>query len=590
MLDLRLYRAAFVPVLLVLLVVAFSLTTRPRPIGTTLATDTFSGAQALSTLDRLTAQFPDRRPGSRADRAMAAAIAAELRRTVPGSVTTSTAGGRTIDGVRDLTTVTATRPGAPGPEIVVVAHRDSAGSPARAELSGTAALLELARVAGAGRLQRTITFLSTSGGSGGFAGAVEAASRLGRPVDAVIVLGAVGAAGSYQPIVSGVSNGPGQAPLQLTRTVREAVAAESGLRSGAPGAFIQGLRMAAPMTTGEQGPFLRAGLPAVLVSATGERVPSPGAAISPRRLEGVGRGVLRALYALDNGPDISGDGPTQALVMRGKVLPAWAVRLLVLALLLPALLVAVDGLARLRRRRERLLPWVAWGLAPALALAVTAVVAVALAKVRLLAAAPPAPVPPGALQASAGAVVAGLVLLATAGLGWAALRPLVLRAAGMTTGTRPDPPAAGVVAGAAVPFAAFALWFLNPYAAGAMVPAAHLWLWATAPDIRAARRVRAGLILAGCAVPLMVVAVLAQILGLGVQQVPWFWTLLIAGGHVPWWSWLAWSVFWGGAVTSLLVVFRRTRVPDTPEQITIRGPRSYAGPGSIGGTTSALRR
>lgn len=589
MLDPRLYRAAFLPAVLVLLVVAFSLGTRPRPIGTTLAADTFSGTQALAQLDRLAAQYPDRRPGSAGDRELAAAITRELRRVVPGTVEEDVFEAGTIDGERELVNVVASRPGAPGPSIVVVAHRDAAGTGARAELSGTAALLELARIAGAGRLQRTITFISTSGGSGGFAGAVRAAEQLERPVDAVIVLGAVGATASYRPIVNGVSNGPSQAPLQLARTVRQAVAAETGLALGTPRAFIQGLRMAAPATSGEQGPFLRAGLPAVLVSSSGERAPDAQAAVSAERLDGIGRGVLRALYALDNGPDISGDGPTQALVIRGKVLPGWAVRLLVLALLLPALVAAIDAIARLRRRREPVGRWAVWALSGALPAVAACVVAVVLAKTGLVTGVP-APIPAGALSSSAGAVAAAVALLVVAALAWIVLRPVLLGAAGLTRADRPDPPGAGVAVGAIVPFAALVLWFANPFAAGAMVPAAHLWLWATAPETRVRRAPAAALLAAGTLLPLLVAVVLSRILGLSPAEAPWFAVLLVAGGHAPWWSWLIWSAFAGAAISAALLLARRSPVPGAPEDITVRGPETYAGPGSLGGTPSALRR
>ena len=59
--------------------------------------------------------------------------------------------GETIDGERALRTVIAERPGTVDERIVVVAHRDAAGPRAEAELSATAALLELARVFGAPR-------------------------------------------------------------------------------------------------------------------------------------------------------------------------------------------------------------------------------------------------------------------------------------------------------------------------------------------------------------------------------------------------------------------------------------------------------
>jgi hypothetical protein len=278
MLDPRLYRVAFVPVLLALLVAAFSLQDRPRPIGTTLTPEAFDGIRAEQMLDDLAKRFPERRPGSAGDEALAGYVAAQLRATVPGTVAENPFEGKTVDGKRDLVDVVATRPGIPGPGIVVVAHRDAAGGtrahPARSELSATAALLELARVAADGRLRRTITFISTSGGSGGFAGATEEARRLTERADAVLVLGAVDAATPRRPFVVALSNGRGQAPVQLQRTVQRAVRAEVGTEAGAPRALTQWLRLAVPATIGEQGPFLRAGQPAVLLSSTGERPPA----------------------------------------------------------------------------------------------------------------------------------------------------------------------------------------------------------------------------------------------------------------------------------------------------------------------------
>lgn len=589
MLDARLYRAAFLPLLFVLLVVAFSLGERPRPIGTTFSPDTFLGDRALATLDQLAKQFPERRPGSAADRQMADVIAAELRRSVPGTVELDNFQARTVDGKRELTNVVATRLGQPGPGIVVVAHRDAIGRGARAELTGTAALLELARVAGSGRLQRTITFISTSGGSGGFEGATRAVKELDGNVDAVIVLGAIGAQATYRPMVVGTSNGLGQAPLQLQRTVQQAIERQSGVSPGAPRAFIQGLRMAAPMTTGEQGPFLRAGLPAVLVSATGERAAPVDGQVSLRRLERFGRAVLGALYALDNGPDISGQGPTDELVLRGKVVPSWAMRLLVLALLLPPLVTSIDAMARLRRRREPVAPWLAWALSPALPLIACCITAILLSVTGLVSASPGAPMPPGAIDFSGALVAAVLVLVIVAVLAWLGLRPPLLRAVGLSPEIRPDRLGAGVAAGMLVPIFAVILWVPNPYAAGAMVPAAHLWLWATAPETGLRRLPSAALALGGLVLPVVVIAVLSQIFGLSVIQTPWFWILLVAGGHMPWWAWMLWSGFIAAAVTTAIVISRRSEHVDA-NPITVRGPHTYAGPGSLGGTGSAIRR
>ena len=91
------------------------------------------------------------------------------------SVHTYTITGQTIAGERALRTVVAQRPGSTSATpIMILAHRDAAGvggSSSEAELSGTAALLELARVFATRATKRTIVLVSTSGGSGGDAAA-----------------------------------------------------------------------------------------------------------------------------------------------------------------------------------------------------------------------------------------------------------------------------------------------------------------------------------------------------------------------------------------------------------------------------------
>jgi hypothetical protein len=122
-----------------------------------------------------------------------------------------------------------------------------------------------------------------------------------------------------------------------------------------------------------------------------------------------------------------------------------------------------------------------------------------------------------------------------------------------------------------------------------MVPAAHLWLWATAPETGLRRLPSAALALGGLVLPVVVIAVLSQIFGLSVIQTPWFWVLLVAGGHMPWWTWMLWSGFIAAAVTTAIVISRRSEHVDA-NPITVRGPHTYAGPGSLGGTGSAIRR
>jgi hypothetical protein len=71
--------------------------------------------------------------------------------------------------------------------------------------------------------------------------------------------------------------------------------------------------------------------------------------------------------------------------------------------------------------------------------------------------------------------------------------------------------------------------------------------------------------------------------------------VLLAGGHVGLGGALVWSVAFGCVAATALVAARPTRPPaevqlDEGIEVTIRGPLSYAGPGSLGGTESALRR
>jgi hypothetical protein len=137
---------------------------------------------------------------------------------------------------------------------------------------------------------------------------------------------------------------------------------------------------------------------------------------------------------------------------------------------------------------------------------------------------------------------------------------------------------------------AYGIWIGNPYAAGLIVPAVHLWLWATIPDLRVPRAAAFVVVLAGVLPVALVALIDLRAFGMGLGQFGWFWTLLVAGSHIPSGSWVLWSLLWGCGVAAALVVLRRPPREDAPEDVTVRGPVSYAGPGSLGGTESALRR
>jgi Peptidase family M28 len=591
MLDARIYRAALVPVLLAAIVCAFSLGDQPPAIGTTLAPDAFSGARAMRELQALSSAYPDRRPGGPGDAGLARRVAGELRGMAPAyEVATHRFAGRTIDGRRTLETIMARQVGEPGPELVVVSHRDAAGRGAAAELSATAAMLEVARVVAGGRLRRTVTFVSTSGGSGGAAGARDLVDRLsGNPIDAVLVLGDVASPRPRRPVTVGWSDGSELGPLRLERTLDEAVRDEVSASPGGPSLATQWTRLAFPGTLGEQGPLVAAGLPAVLLSASGERPPGAGTPVDENRLQAYGRAALRSLVALDGGPALA-DGPARDIVTLRKVLPAWTVRLLIGVLLLAPLLVTVDGFARARRRHHPIAPWLGWIGAAAAPFVLAAAVATVLGLTGVPAAAPPSPVPAGAVAVDGGGrvalIVVGVVLLLAV-----AARPLLLRAMGGRK--RLEGPGAGAALLVAWCALALLLWIVNPFAAGFMVPAAHLWLLVAAPGVRLRRPVALALV-ALSLVPFGIAAlILAGQYGYGPLDFGWALLLAVAGAHIGPISWLFWSLAAGCAIAAVVLAWRTPRPPPherVEPQITVRGPVGYAGPGSLGGTESALRR
>jgi hypothetical protein len=68
----RVYRAAFIPALLALVLTMFSLQSRPAPLPQGLAADVlFDGRVAAAETARIVAAAPDRRPGTPGDRAIA---------------------------------------------------------------------------------------------------------------------------------------------------------------------------------------------------------------------------------------------------------------------------------------------------------------------------------------------------------------------------------------------------------------------------------------------------------------------------------------------------------------------------------------
>ncbi|HEY8304042.1 MAG TPA: M28 family peptidase [Solirubrobacteraceae bacterium] len=597
MFDGRIYRVAFVPLLFVLVVVGFSLAGRPPALHSTLAPDAFDGPRAFAELQALVKRFPVRRPGGAGDEELAAYVAQALRGAGSGGgpegafqVSAHRFRAQTVDGARTLTTVIAKRPGSTGlAPIALVAHRDAVGRGAAAELSGTAALLELARVFSQSETRRTIVIVSTSGGSGGDAGAADFAGGAGHALDAAIVLGDLAGAGAHMPFVLPFSDTQISAPESLRSTLEGAIGQEVGVAAGTPSVATQLAHLAFPSATGEEAPLDDAGTPAVLLQVGGERGPSSGERVSESRLSNFGRAALSATYALDEGPDLTGPSAARLLLGR-KTLPAWAIRLLALALLLPPLIVCVDALARLRRRKEPLGRWVAWTLTGSLPFLVAGLFAILLGGLGIVAA-PLAQLPAASLAAdgsAAGALASTLLVLALGLLAWPGLmRRLALP-------PRPCADGAGLVALLVALMVALVAWIFDPFACLLLIPALHLWLLAADPRPRG-RPLALAAIAASVVPVVLLLLVYARELGLGPVGLAESAVLALAGGQVG----LLTALLWSLALGCLLAMLARALAPDPVdlaggrdlvENISTRGPLSYAGPGSLGGTESALRR
>ena len=529
MIEPRIYRAAFVPALLAVVLTMFSFQSRPGPLEQGLPADVlFDGNQAAELAARIAAQEPDRRAGSAGDRATAQLVADTF-------ATRGFAGGRgsrpvvqrfTSDGER-LVNVVGRRAGSSRRQIVIVAARDAASVPdAPGSASDTAALMQVARVYQGRPSKKTLVLASVDGAHLGQAGARRLIEVLPAPdlVDAVVVVSDLGSKDGGPP-VQAWSNDSTRAGIALQRTVAESIRLELGGGGGGSGTFGQLARLSFPIGIGAQGVLLESGYDAVRISGSGELPPGgsgPPEAIDPDRLGGLGRATLRTLTALDEGPRPE-HGPKSYLQAVSQVLPGWVLSLLAGSLLLPVLVASVDAFARARRRHIDVLRWLRWlgaWVAPFLA-------ALALAQFLALVGATPsppaAPVPPHDLPLD------GPALAVLAGIAVAMVLALLLA---RWLAARPDPElaqtpdlGAGVALGLMIAAGSILLWLVNPYAGLLAVPAAHLWMLLALTRPLPDRRVRAALIAVGL-LPGLVVAIY-YMFALSVDPLSGLWYLLM---------------------------------------------------------------
>jgi hypothetical protein len=598
MVDPRIYRALMVVVAFAVIVFGFSLQRRPAPLSARLAPGQFF-ASLQSNESTMAARYPQRSPGSAGD----AGLAAYLARALAGadgsgisgfSVQTQRFTAPTPAGPRTLENVIATKPGLGSGTIVVVSDRDAPTAPGRTELYSTAVMLGLAQALSAETLSRSVTLVSTSG-QVGVAGATHLAQTLsGQPVDAVIALGNLAGEVVHGPVVVPWSNTDRMAPPLLVGTLAHAISSQAGIANVATGLAGQVARMAFPFAVTEQAPFAASGLPAVLVSLSGDRPVVGSVALGPAgRPAALGTALLNAVNALDRGRAVG--SPGSYLSLSGQLVPLWAVRLLVLALILPVAAVTLDAAARVRRRGHMLTRWLAWVLA-GVAPFVIGLLALLLARASgVLSFAPAGAVAATAL--SGGNLTGLLVALVAVAVSFFILRPVFLRWLARRlpeSRRRPESPAADAAAvalSAVLCVLSVVVWSANPFAALLLIPALHLWVWLAQPEVRSRRWAVALLLALGSLPALLILFYYANAYGLSPFALIAS-LVLLPGGAMSLGAALYWSVAAGCLASAGILSVRALRagaaVAAVP--VSVRGPATYAGPGSLGGTGSALRR
>jgi hypothetical protein len=536
----RLYRGTWLLVGMPLLIAAFSVRkAAPLPEPQPALPPSFDRNGALTLATELSGTYPDRVPGTAGATGAVGWISSQLapyglkavddrfRALVPGH------GRQTL--VNQLVTI----PGRLPSEVVVMAHRDDEGSGpgANDNASGIATLIQLARsygtpVAAVGTRAlsplHTLVFVATDGGAFGALGARRFAQTHRGHVLAVIDLAALAGRGPPRLVLAGTQ--PRLAAPGLVETAAQRMLEQSSSRPRRPSPLAQLIDLAFPFTLYEQGPLLARGLPAITLTSGGERPPTAfsdqAGQLDRTRLGQLGGAAQELLRWLDSGAELA-PGTASYVYFGPRILPGWAIELVLISALAPFLLVAVDLFARCRRRHISLAPAFRSYRSRAGFWLWTAGIFELFAVAGVWPAAPTVALPPDVSPATQWPAVGLVGFAILSGLGWVVARErLVPRRA-----VSPSEEIAGMTA-ALLALAVVALLVVatNPFALVFLLPSLHAWLWL----LHARHRplwARAALLAGGLLGPLLLLGSLAWRYGLGLDA-PWYLAELTATGYV----------------------------------------------------------
>ena len=540
----RTYRGTALLVAIPLLVAAFTVA-RPDDLPPSSLPPTFDQQAAVEAARELALQFPRRAPGTAKAGDAADWVAQRFRAygfTVQRDTFEASIPGR---GTVPLENVYAVAPGRSGEALVVMAHRDNVGSGpgANDNASGTGALLELARGYGLrgalapGRTTaplspaHTIVFLSTDGGAFGGLGAVRFLERspYRRRLQAVVNLAAVGGERGLRLELAG--DRPRSPDPTLVQTAANRVRQRTGTEPRRTSTVGQLIDLAFPFSFYEQAPFVGRGVPAVTLTTADERPPRPVTdtldELLPHRIGQAGGAAEGILGSLDEGVALPGSTATY-VYLGPRLIRGWAIKLVLVAALLPFLLAAVDLFAHCRRRRIPLAPafrsyrsraafWLWTGAIFGL-LAVLGAWGDGVAR------------PPSPDTGFAGdrPLVALAIFAALALAGWFVVRERLLPRRPVSA---EEEFAGHVAALLALTVIALLTVATNPFALIFVLPSLHAWLWL--PQVRYRPPwIRAAVLCAGLAGPLLLLGSFAWRFELGADAA-WYVAQLVALGYVP---------------------------------------------------------
>ena len=534
----RTYRGTALLIAIPLLVAAFTVG-RPDELPPSSLPPAFDQQAAVEATRELAISHPFRASGSREADAAADWVAERLRSygfrvqrdqfeaDVPGV------------GRRRLQNVYAVSPGRSGETLVVMAHRDNLDlSPAANDnASGTGALLELARGYGLRSEQaalsptHTIVFLSTDGGAVGGLGAVRflEQSRYRNRLEAVLNLEAIGGERPLRLDLAG--DRPRSPDARFVQTAAARIQERTNVEPRRTSALGQLIDLAFPFSFYEQAPFVGHGVPALTLTSADERPPRPSSdtvdALVGRRIGEAGGAAEAIVGSLDEG--IALPGSTATYVYLGpRVIRGWAIKLVLIAALLPFLLATIDLFAHCRRRhiplapalrsyRSRLAFWL-W----------TGAVFGVLAWLGFLGDGAPRPPSPDTEFAGDYPLLAlGVFGALTAG-GWLVARERLLPRRRVSTEEELAGQTAALLALGVISLLIVAT---NPFALIFVLPSLHAWLWL--PQVRHHRLwVRGAVLAVGLTGPLLLLGSFAWRFELGTDA-PSYLVHLLALGYVP---------------------------------------------------------